>query len=360
MISFSLLLLFLFLSSSEGCSFSCPDGGYTPCIDNDWGIVAADCSGFLGCTNETQPCAGDCPPEFPVISEDGLSCNACEDDGKLCPECSEGEFWCKVEGVCKPLSATCGEKCLSLLRPVQDPIDKGCYSCSINKRWCKEDEQCFDPEKEPCNGECQQWGVRYCKESNSCVEDDVPCGSGPREDKLIGNLPDSQPHDLCSTKIETNVKTHDGNSYVFAGDNYHMIGNNVDAGPRKISEGWPGLPGNIDAVLTWKKINDTYFFKGDQYWKFTGQTPFPGYPKNISNWPGLPSNIDAAMEWGKNEQFTYFFKSKNYLKLNQATGDVSITEPSTNMDAGLWWFGCPNKMEWNVWIPMTNYVDDEH
>ena len=69
--------------------------------------------------------------------------------------------------------------------------------------------------------------------------------------------------------------------------------------------------------------------------------------------------MDAAMEWGKNEQFTYFFKSANYLLYNQVTDDVSVTAPSANMDPGQWWFGCPNKMEWNVWIPMADFVDTE-
>jgi len=352
MIRSPLLLILLSLSRGQACSYSCPEGNYTPCIDNAYGVVGADCTGFLGCTNETQPCAGECPYQFPVLSEDGMSCDECEADGSVCPECQEGQFWCKVEGICKSISALCGGKC-SLLRPVLDPIDKECYTCSETNRWCEKEGKCFNPNIEPCGEECLQWGTRYCLQSNSCVEDDIPCG--PKDDKQVGG-PDSQPQqakDLCTDKIETIVKTYDGNSYVFAGENYHIAGNQ---GPRKISDGWPGLPGNIDAALTWKSFNDTYFFKGDKYWKFLGQSPTPGYPKQLSNWPGLPSNMDAAMEWGRNEQFSYFFKSKNFLKLNSVTGDVSVTQPTPGIDIGHWWFGCPSKMKWNVWIPVANIV----
>eukprot|EP00091_Calanus_sinicus_P013120 TRINITY_DN2921_c0_g1_i4.p1 TRINITY_DN2921_c0_g1~~TRINITY_DN2921_c0_g1_i4.p1 ORF type:complete len:357 (-),score=75.37 TRINITY_DN2921_c0_g1_i4:64-1134(-) len=356
MIRFSLPALFLLISPSLGCSYSCPEGDYQPCIDNEQGIVGADCSGFLGCTNQTQPCAGECPPEFPVISKDGLSCNACDEDGEVCPDCKEGEFWCQVEGLCKPSSALCGGKCGSKRRPVQDPIDKQCYSCSQNKRWCVEDGKCYNPSTEPCNGECQQWGARYCAETKSCVEDDIPCSSGPNQgkQKLAATQP-QQSRDLCSKKVATIVNTFNGSSYVFNGDNYHLVGNSVDSGPRKISEDWPGLPGNIDAALTWKTVNDTYFFKGDQYWRFTGQSPHQGYPKSLSNWPGLPSNMDAAMEWGKNEQFSYFFKSANYLLFDPVTEDVRVTPQAADLDPGQWWFGRLREWSGSVWIPMAGY-----
>eukprot|EP00092_Neocalanus_flemingeri_P054814 GFUD01064627.1.p1 GENE.GFUD01064627.1~~GFUD01064627.1.p1 ORF type:complete len:281 (-),score=72.18 GFUD01064627.1:90-866(-) len=197
--------------------------------------------------------------------------------------------------------------------------------------------------------------------------------------------------DLCSSKIDAIVQTSDGTSYVFKGDNYwKLTSDRVAPGyPRKISQDWPGLPGNIDSALTWKKNGVTFFFKGDQYWRFEGQSPSPRYPKDISEWPGLPTNLDAAIEWGKNENFyffkgsqywkydtdlrtmaegypkdisawqnvpgnvdaafqwrngkTYFFKFGNYWRFNDETVSVDRSNPTFPRDAGQWWYGCPKK-----------------
>ena len=77
-------------------------------------------------------------------------------------------------------------------------------------------------------------------------------------------------NELCRSKIDAIVQTSDGTSFVFKGDNYwKLAGDNVAAGyPRSISQGWPGLPGNIDAALTWQSRKYTYLFKGYKYWKF--------------------------------------------------------------------------------------------
>ena len=52
----------------------------------------------------------------------------------------------------------------------------------------------------------------------------------------------------------------------------------------------------------------TYFFKDDKYWKFKNQEPQDDYPKQISEgFDGIPNNIDAALVWGGNGKI-YFFK----------------------------------------------------
>ena len=54
----------------------------------------------------------------------------------------------------------------------------------------------------------------------------------------------------------------------------------------------------------------TYFFKDDKYWKFKNQEPQDDYPKQISEgFDGIPNNIDAALVWGGNGKI-YFFKVK--------------------------------------------------
>jgi matrix metalloproteinase-14 (membrane-inserted) len=197
---------------------------------------------------------------------------------------------------------------------------------------------------------------------------------------------------------------------VFKGDKYWMMtDDSVAPGyPRKISDSWPGLPSNIDAALTWKSTGYTFFFKGYQYWRFTDRSPSPGYPKDISNWQGLPANLDAAIEWGKDGDLyffagsqywkydtdlqkmargyprdmsaawqdvpgnvdaalqwsngkTYFFKSGKYWRFNDDTGAVDRNNPSFPRDAGLWWFGCPQKKR--LTIPFTDgtvEIDTEH
>ena len=37
-----------------------------------------------------------------------------------------------------------------------------------------------------------------------------------------------------------------------------------------------GLPNNIDAAVTWTDTKKTYFFKGNNYWKFDNQEPASG------------------------------------------------------------------------------------
>ena len=67
-----------------------------------------------------------------------------------------------------------------------------------------------------------------------------------------------------------------------------------------------------------------------------------GYPRNIANnWNGIPSNIDAAYQW-KNGK-TYFFKSKNYWRLNDESNSVSDANPPYPRKSGKWWFNCPKR-----------------
>jgi len=212
---------------------------------------------------------------------------------------------------------------------------------------------------------------------------DGPTSKPPRKDKKICH----------EKKIDAIVHSYGGISYVFIGDHYWMLieqnnYNHVAPGyPRKISTDWPGLPGSIDAAVKWRARDLTYFFKGSQYWRFTGQTPSPGYPKDISNWPGMPKDLDAALEWGSNKDLyffkgsqywkydtqtqrmdttyprdmsvwkgipynidaafqwkngaTYFFKSGKYWKLDDRTVSVARNNPPYPRNTGQWWYGCP-------------------
>ena len=126
-------------------------------------------------------------------------------------------------------------------------------------------------------------------------------------------------NNICSNpNINAIVKTGNGNSYIFRGDLYwKLTADSVAPGyPRRISEDWRGLPGNLDAGFTWSKTKATYFFKGGQYWKFDNMVASPGYPKFLSQgFPGIPTNVDTAFVWGGNGKI-YFFKGGDYWKFD--------------------------------------------
>ncbi len=77
--------------------------------------------------------------------------------------------------------------------------------------------------------------------------------------------------------------------------------------PMLISDIWIDLPSNIDAAFTGNK-RKLFFFKGSQYWRYTGINMDAGYPKKISQgFEGIPDNIDAVMRLASLET-VYFFK----------------------------------------------------
>ncbi|XP_058465881.1 matrix metalloproteinase-14 isoform X2 [Malaya genurostris] len=215
-------------------------------------------------------------------------------------------------------------------------------------------------------------------------------GYNPRPtQRPVQKDPDSE---LCSSpKIDAIFNGADGSTYAFKGDSYYKLTENAVAEgyPRKISDGWPGLPGNIDAAFTYKN-GKTYFFQGTKYWRYSGRgvdgdypkeisegfTGIPDhldaamvwggngkiyfykgskfwrfdplkrppvkstYPKPISNWEGLPNNIDAALQYTNG--YTYFFKDDKYYRFNDRTFSVDQSDPPFPRPVAHWWYGCKN------------------
>lgn len=68
------------------------------------------------------------------------------------------------------------------------------------------------------------------------------------------------------------LETWDGETHAIrAGQHYRLGEGGVAAGfPRPLAQRWPDLPSNIGAGVTWHKTNGntTYFFSGDQFWKY--------------------------------------------------------------------------------------------
>ncbi|ODM96442.1 Matrix metalloproteinase-14 [Orchesella cincta] len=139
--------------------------------------------------------------------------------------------------------------------------------------------------------------------------------------------------------------TYKGKTYFFKGDQYWRYDNRKIDGdfPRKISEGFPGIPNNLDAAFTWSGDENIYFFKGDKYWGFNDEELPPvasNYPLPISQWFGLPTKeIDAAFR-SPNEGPTYFFKEGNYWLFDDENFQVAEADPPYPRSSRIMWFGC--------------------
>ena len=265
-----LLLFFLGFKPSQCCSYYCDVSKERACFDNLRGTVDQLCNGFLGCVAVNKPCAGVCLPGYPVLSNDGRKCRKCTEDGRICPQCKDGEVWCGEEQSCKPRTAACGGNCPSLLYPVLNLIKTECHPCGEYSRWCKEEGKCYDAESEPCNQECDALGFKYCRNTKRCQKEDIPCEARPsvNEGKTQSPLKQEE-NDLCSTEIDTIFHINDESTYVFKADKYWKLAQKgiAQGYPRKIEKDWTGLPDNIDAAVSWKTIRKTftYFFQGDNY-----------------------------------------------------------------------------------------------
>lgn len=97
----------------------------------------------------------------------------------------------------------------------------------------------------------------------------------------------------------------------------------------------------MDAAVSFPGNRQTYFFKGNQYWKYDQKNKalVPGYPKPIRLfWRGLPDNIDAALQSPKGN--TYFFKGQHYYKFDHFAFSVL---PGYPKPIASHWLGCTIK-----------------
>ncbi|NXD81574.1 VTNC protein, partial [Halcyon senegalensis] len=131
---------------------------------------------------------------------------------------------------------------------------------------------------------------------------------------------EQEPEELCSKRpFDAFTDLKNGSLYAFRGRYFYELDKTsvLPGYPKLISDVW-GIEGPIDAAFT--RINcqgKTYLFKGSQYWRFDDGALDPGYPRNISEgFEGIPNNIDAAFalpahSYRGNER-VYFFKDKYY------------------------------------------------
>ncbi len=194
---------------------------------------------------------------------------------------------------------------------------------------------------------CSTKSGRFFKASNrNCAncdpDENAPCIMRSNSPGLCQNTPWHLGWGAFMTGIDAAFWRHDVNkAYLFSGTQYirySTISNGRDEGyPKKIAGNWPGLPvmfrSGIDAALWRKDNNKLYFFKENQYVRFSSISDGvdSGYPRTISgNWPGLPANfnngIDAAF-WREDNDKIYFFKGSQYVRFSNISDGVDVGYP---------------------------------
>ncbi|KAE8361235.1 Hemopexin-like domain-containing protein [Aspergillus caelatus] len=130
-----------------------------------------------------------------------------------------------------------------------------------------------------------------------------------------------------SEDIDAAVKTGTSDEYwLFKGDEYVRYSTNGEKihFRKKIVEGWPGLKGTpfiqgIDAVIRSETSGELWFFKGDEYVRYSTDDEMIHFRKKIvDGWPGLKDtpfvrDIDAAVKTGTSEEY-WFFKGNEYVR----------------------------------------------
>jgi hypothetical protein len=100
----------------------------------------------------------------------------------------------------------------------------------------------------------------------------------------------------------------------------------------------PVLPGNLDAAFNLGN-GKVYFFKGDKYWRYDLDRGVldAGYPALISQgWKGVPDNLDAAVFANRGNGAIYFFKGRHFWTWDIAADRLLSVTPRTIVDTYTW------------------------
>jgi hypothetical protein len=154
-----------------------------------------------------------------------------------------------------------------------------------------------------------------------------------KSSRLVSSLNPTFPSDIDSA-ISGRYWGDYNDTYFFKGCNYWLLRNELVTGPFVISDRFPGLECDIDAAAG--ADSTAYFLKGCHYWEYKRSSEIDG-PYNLDNkFDGLPCNIDAALN--HNEK-VYFFQNNNQTGSywiytnNEVTKGTSVLD--WNIDAVL-------------------------
>ena len=129
-----------------------------------------------------------------------------------------------------------------------------------------------------------------------------------------------------------------GQIYFFKGDQYIRFSDltvGADSDPIQISGNWRGMPAafntGIDAALV-DQAGRIYLFKGGEYVRFTtiSDGMDTGYPQAIaSRWAGMPESFDAGVDAAMTTEdgAVYLFKGDEYVRFSAGQGTVDSGYP---------------------------------
>ncbi|XP_036438468.1 proteoglycan 4b [Colossoma macropomum] len=118
---------------------------------------------------------------------------------------------------------------------------------------------------------------------------------------------------LCSGRPVNGLTTlRNGTIVVFRGHYFWTLDSRRNPGPPLgITDVW-GIPSPIDTVYTRCNCEGkTYFFKGDNYWRFENGIMDAGFPRPVSAGFGLSGQITAALsmpQYRSRKESVFFFK----------------------------------------------------
>ncbi|XP_029957236.1 macrophage metalloelastase-like [Salarias fasciatus] len=162
----------------------------------------------------------------------------------------------------------------------------------------------------------------------------------PKPDPLPPLRPVPKPHDepeptsapvpdRCDAGLTFDaVTTIQGNLYFFKdGYCWRKTSSWDGISMKPIQSVWAGIS-KVDAAYEYKRDNTVFFFKGDQYWGFTGNTALPGYPKHIRDlgFPSTIDGVDAAVHVSFISR-TFFFAGNRFWSYNERRGKMDRGYP---------------------------------